>query len=92
MAEKIRSGGAGIPIFATPTGTGTVIETGGFIIKYGKTKNENILSEPKPVYTDENGDKFLIEKTLRADVSIIKAKIADKSGNLIFNKTARNFN
>lgn len=34
LAEKIRSGGAGIPAFFTPTGVDTIIETGGFPIKY----------------------------------------------------------
>ena len=33
LAEKLRAGGAGIPAFFTPTGTGTVIEDGGFPIK-----------------------------------------------------------
>lgn len=40
LAEKMRSGGAGIPGFYTPTGVGTILETGGFPIKYapdGKT-------------------------------------------------------
>ena len=35
---------------------------------------------------------FLLELPLKADVAIIKAKKADKSGNLVFNGTARNFN
>lgn len=52
LAEKLRSGGAGIPLFATPTGVGTMIEEGGFIIKYNK-EGDNILSEPKPTYTNE---------------------------------------
>jgi 3-oxoacid CoA-transferase len=34
LAEKIRSGGAGIPAFYTATGVGTVLETGGFPIKF----------------------------------------------------------
>lgn len=34
LAEKIRSGGAGIPAFYTATGVGTVVENGGFPIKY----------------------------------------------------------
>lgn len=33
LAEKIRSGGAGIALFATGTGVGTIIETGGFEIR-----------------------------------------------------------
>ena len=35
---------------------------------------------------------FLLELPLKADVAIIKAKKADKSGNLVFHGTARNFN
>jgi acetate CoA/acetoacetate CoA-transferase alpha subunit len=35
---------------------------------------------------------FLLEVPLKADVAIIKAKKADKAGNLVFNGTARNFN
>ena len=34
LAEKLRAGGAGIPGFYTPTGVGTVLEKGGFPIKY----------------------------------------------------------
>ena len=33
LAEKIRSGGAGIPAFYTPAGVGTVVETGNFPTK-----------------------------------------------------------
>jgi 3-oxoacid CoA-transferase subunit A len=33
-----------------------------------------------------------MERALLPEVSLIKAKVADRSGNLIFNKTARNFN
>ncbi|MBF0543280.1 MAG: CoA transferase subunit A [Candidatus Riflebacteria bacterium] len=35
---------------------------------------------------------YLLELPLKADVAIIKAKKADKAGNLVFNGTARNFN
>jgi acetate CoA/acetoacetate CoA-transferase alpha subunit len=35
---------------------------------------------------------FLLELPLKADVALIKAKKADKAGNLVFNGTARNFN
>ncbi len=34
LAERLRAGGAGIPAFYTPTAYGTVIQTGGFPIKY----------------------------------------------------------
>ena len=39
-----------------------------------------------------DGRNYILEKSLVADISIIKAQKADKAGNLIFNKTARNFN
>jgi 3-oxoacid CoA-transferase len=42
LAEKIRSGGAGIPAFYTATGVDTIIEKGGFPIKY-KTDSEGKL-------------------------------------------------
>ena len=39
-----------------------------------------------------DGEWFVMERSLRADVALVKAWKADKSGNLVFNKTARNFN
>ncbi len=39
-----------------------------------------------------NGRSYILEHALNADVSLVKAQKADKAGNLIFNKTARNFN
>ncbi len=41
---------------------------------------------------DFEGRTYILEHSLTADVALIKAKKADKAGNLIFNKTARNFN
>ncbi|CAK6518993.1 MAG: Succinyl-CoA:3-ketoacid-coenzyme A transferase-like protein [Rickettsia helvetica] len=39
-----------------------------------------------------NGEKYIMETALQADLAIIKGFKADKSGNIIYNKTARNFN
>lgn len=38
------------------------------------------------------GVEYLLETALRADVALLKAKKADKAGNLIYDKSARNFN
>jgi 3-oxoadipate CoA-transferase alpha subunit len=38
-----------------------------------------------------DGREYLLEQGLCADVALIKAKLADRYGNLVFNKTARNF-
>src|SRR5690606_17152151 len=39
-----------------------------------------------------NGKEYILEESLTADFSLIKAWKADRHGNLIYNKTARNFN
>ena len=41
---------------------------------------------------DFDGRTYILEESLTADVALVKAQKADKAGNLIFNKTARNFN
>ncbi len=39
-----------------------------------------------------DGQQYVMERSLAPDVSLVKAHIADRSGNLVFRKTARNFN
>ncbi|MFT4414917.1 CoA transferase subunit A [Fredinandcohnia humi] len=39
-----------------------------------------------------NGKEYLLEKALVADFSLVRAKQGDRMGNLVYNKTARNFN
>ena len=39
-----------------------------------------------------DGRTFVLERGIRADLSLVKAFVADKAGNLIYRKTARNFN
>ena len=43
MAEKCRAGGAGIPAFFTATGVDTIIEKGGFPIKYKTDANGKLV-------------------------------------------------
>ncbi len=50
-----------------------------------------IVEEGKQKLTVD-GKEYLLEKALKADLALIKAKKADKAGNLIYNKSARNFN
>ena len=73
LAEKLRSGGAGIPAFYTQTGVGTPIAEG---------KESRVF----------DGKEYILETTLTVDVALVKAYKADKAGNLVFRKTARNFN
>jgi len=73
LAEKLRSGGCGIPAFFTKTGVGTLVAE-------GKETREF------------DGHTYLMERTLSPDVALVKAWKADKSGNLVYHLTARNFN
>jgi 3-oxoacid CoA-transferase subunit A len=77
LAERMRAGGAGIPAFYSRTGVGTLVAEG----------------KPTQVFDGVWGGKeFVMERSIRADVSLVKAWKADKQGNLIYRKTARNFN
>lgn len=59
LAEKIRSGGKGIPGFWTKTGANTLIETGGFPIKFATGSDEvEIYSEPKETRIYNGKDLF----------------------------------
>ena len=58
---------------------------------YTKTGVGTVVADGKPVETFD-GEDYVRETWLRADLSIIKAWQADPEGNLRFRKTARNFN
>lgn len=57
---------------------------------YTKTGVGTIVAEGKE-HKNFNGETHILELGLTADIAIIKAQKADKAGNLLFNKTARNF-
>nr|WP_271491627.1 3-oxoacid CoA-transferase subunit A [Enterococcus sp. 5H] len=61
---------------------------GGFLTPTGLG---TVVAQGKQVVTVD-GQDFLLEKALRADVAIIKAHKADELGNLIYKQAARNFN
>lgn len=58
---------------------------------YTKTGVGTLAAEGKPTEVFD-GDEYVRERWLRADLSIVKAWRADTAGNLMFRKTARNFN
>jgi len=92
LAEKLRAGGAGIPAFFSPTGAGTLLETGKIPIRYcDKGKTVVAYSKPREV-REFNGKKYLLEESLGGDFAFVKCWKADKDGNLVFHRTARNFN
>jgi 3-oxoacid CoA-transferase subunit A len=58
---------------------------------YTRTGVGTIVAEGKPTEIFE-GEEYVRETWLRSDLSIVKAWRADSAGNLMFRKTARNFN
>jgi 3-oxoacid CoA-transferase subunit A len=58
---------------------------------YTKTGVGTIVAEGKEL-KEFDGETYVLERGIRADLSIIKGWKADESGNLVFRKTARNFN
>ena len=58
---------------------------------YTKTGVGTVIAEGKD-HRDFNGETYIMEEGIFADLSIVKAWKADTTGNAIFRKTARNFN
>ena len=58
---------------------------------YTKTGVGTVVAEGKPV-EEFDGELYVRERWLRADLAIVKAWKADPEGNLVYRKTARNFN
>jgi len=78
----------------TPQGTlAEKLRAGGAGIPafYTKTGYGTIVAEGKPT-AEFDGQMYVLERSLRADVALVKAWKADKAGNLIYRMTSRNFN
>ncbi|WP_296644841.1 CoA transferase subunit A [Roseinatronobacter sp.] len=58
---------------------------------YTKTGVGTVIADSKE-HKDLNGETYILEKGIVADLAIVKAWKADETGNLVFRKTARNFN
>ncbi|OQR97732.1 succinyl CoA transferase [Achlya hypogyna] len=91
LAERIRSGGAGIPAFFTPTAYGTIIQEGGFGIKLKADGSVDIPSKARETRVF-NGRNYVMEEGITGDFALVKAWKGDKDGNLVFRGTTRNFN
>ena len=78
----------------TPQGTlAEKLRAGGCGIPafYTKTGVGTIVAEGKDMH-EFDGEQYILERSLVADVSLVKAWKADKAGNLLYRLTARNFN
>jgi 3-oxoacid CoA-transferase subunit A len=77
LAERLRAGGAGIPAFYTPTGAGTLRAEG---------------RESRQFPFAGGVRDCILETAITGDFAIVKAWKGDRWGNLVYRKTARNFN
>lgn len=78
----------------TPQGTlAEKLRAGGAGIPafFTKTGVGTIVADGKEI-REFDGEQYVMERSLVADISLVKAYKADKAGNLVFRKTARNFN
>jgi 3-oxoacid CoA-transferase subunit A len=90
LAERMRSGGSGIGAFFTRTGVGTYVADGGMPWRYDSDGGVAVSSPPKET-REIRGETYVLEQAIEADYSLVRAAVADRSGNLRFNLTARNF-
>jgi 3-oxoacid CoA-transferase A subunit len=73
LAERMRTGGAGIPAFFTPAGYGTIVADGKETRQF-------------------DGRMYVMERGIVGDFALVAAQKGDRLGNLVYRKTARNFN
>ncbi len=91
LAERLRAGGAGIPAFFTPGGVGTQVALGGLPLRYDASGNVVLASEPKEVRTFDGVD-YVLERAIVCDFALVHARYGDRHGNLVYDKSAQNFN
>jgi len=91
LAERLRAGGAGIPAFYTPAGVGTWVADGGLPWRYEADGTVALASPPKEV-REFDGQEYVLERGIVCDFALVRAARGDRHGNLVYDKSARNFN
>ncbi|MBS3178780.1 MULTISPECIES: CoA transferase subunit A [unclassified Pseudoclavibacter] len=95
LAERLRAGGVGVPAFYTATGAGTMVSEGGMPIRYNTDGTVGLVSEPKeqrPFDVFGAAKEYVLETAISTDFGLVRAAVGDRHGNLIFEKSTRNFN
>jgi 3-oxoacid CoA-transferase subunit A len=91
LAERLRAGGAGIAAFFTPSGVGTQVADGGLPWRY--TVDGSIaIASPKKETRTFNGRDYVLEEGIVCDFALVRASRGDRHGNLVYEKSTRNFN
>lgn len=95
LAERMRAGGAGIPAFYTPSGVGTMVAEGGLPWRYnsdGTVKTQSPKKETRIFGAPGAEQEYVLEEAIVTDFALVRATTGDTHGNLVFEKSARNFN
>ncbi|HEX4427836.1 MAG TPA: CoA transferase subunit A, partial [Frankiaceae bacterium] len=91
LAERLRAGGCGIPAFFTPAGVGSQIADGGLPLRYAPDGTVAVASPAKEV-REFGGVAHVLEEAIVTDFALVAAAKGDRHGNLVFDKSAQNFN
>jgi 3-oxoacid CoA-transferase subunit A len=91
LAERLRAGGSGIPAFYTLAGVGTLVAEGGLPWRYDGSGGVALASPPKEV-RQFGGRDYVLEQSIVCDFGLVRAARGDRHGNLVFHRSARNFN
>ncbi|GJF35143.1 succinyl-CoA--3-ketoacid-CoA transferase [Kitasatospora sp. NE20-6] len=91
LAERLRAGGCGIPAFYTPAGVGTQVAEGGIPWRHDASGGVVVTSPRKEVRAFDGRDHIL-EHGITTDYALVRAARGDRHGNLVFDRSARNFN
>ncbi|MDQ0784741.1 CoA transferase subunit A [Streptomyces sp. B3I8] len=91
LAERLRAGGCGIPAFYTPAGVGTPLADGGIPWRHHPDGGVAVASPAKETRIFDDRE-FVLETALTCDFALVRAARGDRHGNLVFDKSARNFN
>ncbi len=95
LAERLRCGGAGIPAFFTATGVGTQVAEGGLPWRYAPDGTVALASPAKETRELDVGGTtrtYVLEESIVTDFALVHAWKGDRSGNLVYRESARNFN
>ncbi len=95
LAERLRAGGTGIPAFFTASGVGTMVADGGLPWRYGPNGEvmlESPAKETRLFSALGTEREYVLEEAIVTDYALVRAARGDRHGNLVFEKSARNFN
>jgi 3-oxoacid CoA-transferase subunit A len=95
LAERLRAGGVGIPGFFTAAGVGTMVSEGGLPWRYaadGTVLVQSPAKETRLLGSLGEEREYVFEEAIRADYGFVRAAKGDRHGNLVFERSTRNFN